>query len=264
MLQIQFSHANGFPAATYRTFFAALGDDVEIHAIDRIGHDPQYPVTDSWPRLVEELRAAIARVSEPPVLIGHSLGGFLSLMAAYADPSVVRGVVMLDAPILSSWQSALLAFGKRTGLDERYSPARLTKTRRQRWPDRASARAHFETRELFARFAPAALDDYVRFGLVEDENQGDVALAFRREIEYRIFRTLPHQVSRLVRRPLPVPVGFIAGTRSREMERVGPRATQRFVGPHFRWIEGGHLFPFERPDAAAGLVRALLADMGVA
>jgi hypothetical protein len=36
---IHFSHANGFPASTYRTIFAELADDYEVRFIERIGHD---------------------------------------------------------------------------------------------------------------------------------------------------------------------------------------------------------------------------------
>ncbi|MGE8487807.1 MAG: alpha/beta hydrolase, partial [Paraburkholderia nemoris] len=34
---IHFSHANGFPASTYRTIFAELADDYELRSIERIG-----------------------------------------------------------------------------------------------------------------------------------------------------------------------------------------------------------------------------------
>ncbi len=58
---IHFSHANGFPASTYRTFFAELSDDYDIRFIERIGHDARYPVTRDWPHLVEELLDDIGR-----------------------------------------------------------------------------------------------------------------------------------------------------------------------------------------------------------
>lgn len=33
---IHFSHANGFPASTYRTIFAELADDYDLRFIERI------------------------------------------------------------------------------------------------------------------------------------------------------------------------------------------------------------------------------------
>jgi pimeloyl-ACP methyl ester carboxylesterase len=261
MALVQFSHANGFPAASYRSFFEALAPALEVHAIERIGMEPSYPVTDGWPHLVRQLIEAVRACPEPPILIGHSLGGLLSMQAAYALGPAVRGVVMLDAPVISRARAALLALTKWTGLGGRLPPAGLTRNRRDHWPDRAAARNHFQTRPLFAEFDPGALDDYVAGGLIEDGT--GVRLAIDRAIETRIYRTIPHTLHRLAARPQPVPFGFLAGTRSRELALAGYAASRRFAMPHFRWFEGGHLFPMERPAEAAACLLALLSEMGI-
>lgn len=54
-----FSHANGFPVGTYRKMLGVLGDEFDIRAVERFGHDPRFPVTRSWPGLVKELLAEI-------------------------------------------------------------------------------------------------------------------------------------------------------------------------------------------------------------
>jgi hypothetical protein len=43
-------------------------------------------------------------------------------------------------------------------------------------------------------------------------------------------------------------VAFIAGTRSREVRQAGLGATQRITRGRISWIDGTHLFPFERPQ----------------
>ena len=80
-----------------------------ILGLERFGHDPRYPVTRDWPHLVDELLDDIAshhRDEERPQvwLVGHSLGGYLSLMAALKRPQWVRGVVMLDSPVIGGWR----------------------------------------------------------------------------------------------------------------------------------------------------------------
>ena len=53
-MPVQFRHGNGVPAGSYRTFLHALSDRVpglSVRAIERIGHDPHYPITDKWPHL---------------------------------------------------------------------------------------------------------------------------------------------------------------------------------------------------------------------
>ena len=264
---LQFSHGNGFPAGCYRAFFKALevlAPAITIRAVERIGHDSRFPITDKWPHLVEEL---VERIDSrdaalgPLVLAGHSLGGYLSLMAAYARPHAVSAVLLLDSPIVPRWKATMLALAKKTGLDEHISPAGMTKTRRNHWPDRAAAHAHFRAKSLFEAFDPAALNDYLDAGLVHSAS--GAKLAFERERETLIYRTLPHHLHGVTRQPPPCPVGFIGGTRSTELRMAGTAATRRFVGPHFRMIKGGHLFTMERPRAAAEAAVAMLAELGV-
>ena len=94
MATIVFSHANGFPAGTYRKLFQHWRDaGYAVHAVEKYGHDPRFPVTSNWPYLRNELIELIERVgTEPVYLVGHSLGGYLSLLAALKRPELVRGV----------------------------------------------------------------------------------------------------------------------------------------------------------------------------
>jgi pimeloyl-ACP methyl ester carboxylesterase len=256
---IHFSHANGFPASTYRTIFAELADDYDMRFIERIGHDARYPVTRDWPHLVEQLLDDIGRTYENPVyLVGHSLGGYLSLMAALKKPQWVRGVVMLDSPVIAGWRSSMLRVSQWTGLDERLSPAAATRTRRTRWASREEAWQHFHAKPAFARWDERMLSDYIDFGIPQVSADGARELAFDRQTEYRIYKTLPHTFGSRLSRGAPVPVGFVAGTRSREVRQAGLHATHRIAGEHFEWMEGSHLFPMERPIETARAVQRML------
>ena len=55
-LPIVFSHANSFPAGTYRLLFKHLRErNMDVSAVERFGHEPQYPVSNNWPHLVQQL-----------------------------------------------------------------------------------------------------------------------------------------------------------------------------------------------------------------
>lgn len=188
--------------------------------------------------------------------MGHSLGGYLSLLAAARRPELFRAVVLLDAPVIGPIKGRLLAATKRFGIVDRVTPAGVTRERRSRWPSREDARAHLRARKLFRGFTEACLDDYVRHALVE--HGGELRLRIDPEIEYRIYRTVPHDLWRHARR-LRVPAGFVGGADSDVVRMVGLAAMR---GWRKRKVPGGHLFPFEHPHEAAGAIHALLRELG--
>ena len=256
-----FSHANSYPAGCYRLLFEhwrAAGWRVE--ALDRFGHDPRFPVTGDWRRLRDQLLHFIDTEVKPEgqvALVGHSLGGLLSLLAACRRPELVSRLVMLDSPVVAGWQAAAIAMAKTTGLIHRYGPSKVARERRHVWPDRTAVHAHFAAKKLFARWDPRVLADYVDAGF--EEAHGQVQLRFRREVEAQVYRTVPHHLPLLLRlRPPQCPVAFVGGTRSAELRQAGAALSKRLAGENWRWMEGSHLFPFEKPDETAALVLDLL------
>ena len=261
---IVFSHANSFPASTYRVLFRSLrGRGFTVKAIEKFGHDPAYPVTSNWPKLVQQLCAFVeleaAQAGQPVWLVGHSLGGYLSLMAAMRLPSVVKGVVMLDSPVLGGWKSSAISLAKRTGLVGSFSPGAVSKRRRNTWANVDEAFAHFRPKKAFAHWDEQMLRDYVNYGT--EERDGKRVLCFDRDVETAIYNGLPHNLERqLKRHPLQCPVHFIGGTDSAEMRQVGMALTNKIVKGRISMMDGSHLFPMERPiETAAAIEDAIRA-----
>lgn len=262
MTHLVFSHANGFPASTYGPLLRSLrASGVAVHALEKFGHNPQYPVTNNWPHLVDELLAFTryeVGARGKVVFVGHSLGGYLSLMAACRQPQRAAGVVLLDSPVVGGWRALLLRTGKQTGLAARYSPGAISAKRRQHWPSREAAREHFESKRAFARFDPRCLEAYIRHGL-QDADDGGVELAFQREVETAIYNLLPDDLVGLVRRHPPrCPVAFIGARGSAEVRQAGMDATRRIATAGISWVEGSHLFPLEAPTETARLIREVV------
>jgi pimeloyl-ACP methyl ester carboxylesterase len=261
-----FSHANGFPAGTYRRLFECWqAAGWRVLALERFGHDPAYPVTSNWPHLRDQLIAMVdsqVQRGGSVFLVGHSLGGYLSLLAACRRRDLAQGVVLIDSPVVAGWRAHGVQVAKATGLIKRVSPGRVSSRRRHRWPSAEEALRHFGSKSLFARWHPDVLQDYVRTGTEPDPEQGGVRLAFDRGVETRLYNTLPHHFGALLKRHPPAyPVHYLGGTRSAEGRQVGMAMTRALTQGRIGWIEGTHLYPMERPDETAQAVLDVVTGM---
>ena len=102
---ILFLHGLGASGETWSTVLDELADRYTVVAIDLPGHgrspvpeDPAAYTRDAALAAIDEVLAALAAggVGGAPVLVGHSLGGYLSLAHAATRPGVARGVVVLN------------------------------------------------------------------------------------------------------------------------------------------------------------------------
>ena len=266
MTTIVFSHANSFPASTYKVLFKSLRSrGFAVKALDKFGHDARYPVSNNWPHVVQQLldfvQPVVDKAGEPVWLVGHSLGGFLSVMAAARAPELARGVVLVDSPLVGGWRSSALGVMKSTQLFGSLSPGAVSKQRRNTWPSVEAAYEHFRHKKAFAKWEDQVLLDYVTYGTREED--GKRVLGFDRQIETQFYNTVPDNLERLLaRHPLKCPVSFIGGRDSTEMKQVGMALTEKITKGRTMMLDGSHLFPMEKPLATAAAIEAALRNMG--
>lgn len=273
-----FLHANGYPAAVYRRFLATLADHIEVLPIAILETPADTPAKLRWRRLREQVLEALGGADAGTALVGHSMGGYLALMAAATRLPVRHPVVLIDSPLPAFGKGAILSLAQRTGLVYRFGPAPVAARRRHTWPDLDEARHFFAGKSFVQRWAPGVLDDFVahaldtRTGLTGaghgggncgggDRGSAGVTLRIPREEERDIYAHLPHRdaVRALLRlRAAGVPVGFVAGSHSIEMKMAGWRANRRLFGKRLVTLEAGHLVPLEAPEACAEAVLGLL------
>ena len=272
---IIFSHGNSFPASTYGVMVRSLeARGYQVRSVEKFGHDPAYPVSSNWPHLVQQLAdftaAQVQETGQSAFLVGHSLGGLLSILCAARNPLLggkpVRGVLLLDSPVIGGWRAAGLKLAKRSGLVSSVSPGAISRKRKNQWLGKDEALAHFSSKKTFAAWDQEVLRDYIEHGTHDatDAIEARRHLSFDRDVETAIYNTLPHNLEQVLKQhPLQCPVAFIGGLQSTEMRQVGMALTKKITKGRITMLDGSHLFLLEKPLAAAAAIEAALLNMAV-
>jgi pimeloyl-ACP methyl ester carboxylesterase len=253
---IHFAHGNGFPALCYKQLLNKLAERYDYCYIDRIGHNPEFPITENWYFLIEEVIASIKKQTSQPVIgLGHSLGGVLSLLAAIKEPLLFKAVIMIDSPLLGRFKSSMVCLAKALGVIDRVTPAARTRSRREHWQNREQLFTYLKSRKLFQTFSEKCLQDYIDYGL-QQIDQGYV-LRFDRHNEYLIYRTIPH-IFPAYEGKLKVPVALIYGNESTVIDRQDVRYMKKYYNILCCKMEGTHMLPMEYPTQVATQVFTIL------
>lgn len=253
---IHFAHANSFPAKTYSKLFSYLSTDFEIRYIERHAHDPQFPVTDGWKYLAKELQRELENSYTQAVIgVGHSLGGILHFLVACENPQLYKAIILLDAPLVSRLSGAGLKLLKKIKLIDKYSPSRTARFRKNYWQTKDDVFEHFNSKDLFKDFDKDVLHDYSHHGTIQIEN--GLKLYFDPKIEAKIYRTIPDSFAEF-RGKLNIPAFYIGGKQSREARLARLSFMQKNFPFEFHFMEGTHLFPFEKPQTTAELIKKII------
>lgn len=253
---IHFAHGNGFPALCYSQFLMALREQgFDVTYIDKVGHNPIFPVTENWEYLVDELIDSVTKQHQEPIVgLGHSLGGALTWLAAQKAPYLFQSVIMIDSPLPNRFKSIVIALAKKLGFIDSITPAGRTKGRKRHWSSRASLETYLKTRPLFAGFTQACLNDYIIYGVEEDER--GFSLRFDPNIEYQIFKTIPHNLPS-VAKPLDVPVYLVYGTQSKVSDKMDRNYLQSLKVKAIA-VPGGHMVPMQKPKLLAEVIAGIV------
>lgn len=255
---INFVHANGFPAGSYRTFLDALPKKYNVIANDQFGHNPNYPIENNWQYLADELVNYIKGQDQKVICIGHSFGGVISFIAACQHPELFKGLILLDPPAFTGMSTWFMRFAKKTKLIEKITPAGQVKNRRKVWPKDSNLIEKFQHKSLFKNFDPRCVRDYTLHGIKEREDQFE--LAFSPLVEAQIFRTLPTNLSRY-KNKLSIPSALVYGEKS---DLCPHSMFKRFAKQNNITLKtiknGGHMFPLEQPEETAQIIKTLISQ----
>lgn len=221
-----------------------LTQDRRVIALDLAGHGDSGRLDsygfDVWAREVLAV-AADAGITEPPVVIGHSMGGFVALRLASLAGSQLEGVVVIDAPVRDMAPEEHAALERRA-----FGPLRV-------YPSRES---------ILARFRPIpdqpTLDYITSHVAATSVRAADGGWTWK--FDPRIFGRPPLHPALLTRLDCRVAL-FRAehGIMSAEMSEVMYDRLGR-VAPLIEIPAAGHHVMLDQPIALAAAIRTLLSD----
>ncbi|MFT5593562.1 MAG: pimeloyl-ACP methyl ester carboxylesterase [Oceanicoccus sp.] len=255
-VNLHFCHANGFPARSYDIMLNRLSEQFNVSFLEMHGHQSQYPVSNNWPHLVDELIDEIKKRHQQPIIaIGHSMGGVLIFLAAQKKPELFKHIILLDPPLLDRITSSIIGFAKHFKLIDKITPAGRTQGRLDVFDNHDHAFDYFSGKSLFKKADPRCVRDYILHG-TEPVSDG-LKLKYAVDTEVAIYRTLPSNIL-LNDSAIPVPTTLLYGQSS---DVVRPALIRKLKNKHainVMEVSGGHLFPLELPEQTADHIRAII------
>ncbi len=255
-----FAHANGYPPGSYRRLLAPLA---KHYAVTGFRQRPLWsrepvPARADWHQFADDLIQTLEHGVDKPVwMMGHSLGGVVSLLAALRRPQLFRGLILLDPVFVKTRLVLGLNLTPRARLPN-IPMVRRALNRPDRFPDPQTAFEFHRGKRAFNAFDDEALWDYIRSGLKRAQIGGDWELAYSGGWEAAGYSSLPLVWPRL--RRLKLPTLGIGGENS---DILTPAALRRWArlqpAAELHSVPGGHLFPLEQPDQTAKLALDFLA-----
>jgi pimeloyl-ACP methyl ester carboxylesterase len=97
-----FVHGGGAHAHWWTHVAATFAGDLRVLAVDLSGHgDSDHRSEYSLAQWTDEVMAVAddGRVDGPPVIVGHSMGGFVTIATAARHPDRLAGAIVCDSPV---------------------------------------------------------------------------------------------------------------------------------------------------------------------
>lgn len=245
-----FVHGGGANAHWWTHVAARFAEDFRVLAVDLSGHgdsDHRQDYTlEGWTDEVIAVAEAGGAIGKP-VLVGHSMGGFVTIATAALHPDTLAGVIVCDSPV-SEPDPEVGAFHVR----DAFGRARVYATE-------AEALSRFRTVPAQENYLDFVMDHVARRSLRGDED------GYRWKFDRGIFTQFAGGV-RSVALPYLSDVGCrLALLRSEHglvTRDIGDAMFERLgrVTPVFELPEAGHHPMLDQPLILLTAIRALVAD----
>ncbi len=248
---IFFLHANSYSSRLYDDFLKPLYDDYEVWAPDLPGHGESRwnGRIEAWEDLADYFIGYLEHhpPSKPLIGMGHSIGAVIIMLMSIKRPQWFSKVTLLD-PVLLPKRILWLLYGLQlTSLTHIVPLARAANRRKRLFPNRQAALEHYTRKKVFSQWENHFLTAYVEH-CMHPVTSGEIQLSCAPQLESSIYQSLPLNAWVLPKQ-LPQPSLFLIGNSSDTVNHRGVKRLKNLKGNHVvKGVDGGHLFPFEKPE----------------
>ncbi len=258
------AHATGFHGRVWDATVDALDTDTHVIAIDMRGHgrsDKQGPLT--WQRFGADVVAVVDSIAAVKLIgVGHSMGGHAMVQAAAARPERFERLVLVDPVIMDPDLYKLVG---NVSMKPEDHP---TSKRKNTWTSWEEMFERFENRGSFGLWRADVLEDYCRWGVVENPDGEGFVLACPPLVEAAIYsQSTERNIGDLFAR-VTVPVTVLRAQRiegARDMmdfsrSPTWPHLAEQFAhGRDVYLPQLTHFMPMQDPDLVARFIRSATA-----
>ncbi|TGL56903.1 alpha/beta fold hydrolase [Leptospira jelokensis] len=250
-----FCHANGYSAGCYLYYFERLKKHYRVIAPDFVGHGRSEFTLQfkNWNVFRDQILSLLdhERITNATI-IGHSLGGASSLLAAKKQPERFTKVLAMD-PVILGWKLILLSKFLENPL------AKGAKKRRTHFKSIELVRRSFRKFPAFANFEPSIFEDYLNSCFVPTGHENEVKLCCDPRVEAKIFGHAHFHVFKnfygiKTENHIAIPETFevCSPKYANLLTKVHPKSSVT-IFPGFT-----HFFPFERPEETWNWMKQIL------
>ena len=258
-----FIAGNGFVPGAYNALFDQFPKaSIQSPLLRPLWDSQQDVYLPSWTLFVDDLEDYI-QVKRPKVVIGHSIGASLWLLAAQKFNIHFDKVILIEPVVFPKYYIWLYECLKLFKVHRRVHPMiKKTLNRQRRFESKQQIVDRFSSKALFFRFSEPVLDDFIS-ACFEYKNSG-YELVFSPEWEAEIYDKMTLSINDIWK-SLGTVVGDVLLLKAQYSDVITTGVYRRLLTSydHIKCIEiadTSHLLPFEQPAYVAKVVNSFIND----
>ena len=260
---LQFAHATGFNALTYRKLLEPLAISFNIRSVDARGHG--FTKLEAIPKhmfdwriycddLIKSVENFVTKTGSPILLGGHSMGGASAIQVAAKRPDLVAGLILIEPVLMPSKFKLFLRFGRQYPflkilpvIKRGMQLSDSTKKRRRNWKSAEQMFNSYKGRGAFATWPDEMIQDYISGGTEEVNNH--LTLSCDPHWEAASFSCWKHDAMGMIK-DINSPITLLQGEENSTTRAEGPELLKsRDSKGTFKTVEGAsHFLPMEFPQ----------------